>query len=390
MRNRYVSWGAVLLVGLALPCSAALAQAPCTEPGGCVQQIKSDNTAYGTTAAEFLLIPAGARGAALGGSFAALVTDVSAVYFNPAGLAQLERQGFYGSSMTYVADTKYSFGAVAFPFSGGSRAIGLSFTSFGFSDAPVYTVEDPNGDLGEVYSVSEAAIGLTYAQQLSDRFSAGFTAKFINDRLGRVTGRAGAVDLGTNFHATIGGRPIRAGFVIQNLGTTLRHTGSALDALVLRQPPQGEQQISQEASIASLKSKDWGLPVLFRVSLSYDVFATAASRLSMMGEFTQPNNTDPGFNVAGEYNLGLGGSGFSVAGRAGFTYAPDNNLDPAAQGSATYAGFDTSVGGAGSDGFSAGGGIRYNRRGRGFGFDYAYRNLGVLGAVNMISVGLSW
>ena len=34
--------------------------------------VNQDNTAYGTTAAEFLLFGAGARGAALGGAFAAI------------------------------------------------------------------------------------------------------------------------------------------------------------------------------------------------------------------------------------------------------------------------------------------------------------------------------
>jgi hypothetical protein len=296
-----------------------------------------------------------------------------------------------GSTLNYVADTRFSWGALAFPFAGGSRAIGLSFGNFGFSDQPVYTVEDPQGESGEVYSVSETVLGLTYSQQFSDRFSAGLTAKFINDRLGRVTGRAAAVDFGTNFHATIAGRPIRAGFIVQNLGTSLRHSGSALDALVLREPPQGEQDVSQEPAIAQLKSKEWNTPVMFRVSLAFDLLSAATSRLSLMGDFTQPNNTDPGYNVAGEYNLRLGGSGFSGAGRVGFTSAPDNNLDPPGSGSPRYAGFDTSVGGEGSDGFSAGGGIRYaTGRGFGLGLDYAIRNLGLLGTVNMVSVDLSW
>ena len=51
---------------------------------------QEDNTSYGTTSAEFLLLGAGARGTALGGSFAAIVTDVSALYYNPAGAALLE------------------------------------------------------------------------------------------------------------------------------------------------------------------------------------------------------------------------------------------------------------------------------------------------------------
>src|SRR5580765_2092452 len=80
-----------------------------------------DNTPYGTTSAEFLLFGAGARGTALGDAFAAIATDVSALYYNPGGAALIERPGASFSTYDYVADTRYSWGGIAFPFSGGSR-----------------------------------------------------------------------------------------------------------------------------------------------------------------------------------------------------------------------------------------------------------------------------
>ena len=55
---------------------------------------RDDNTAFGTTSAEFLLLGAGARGAALGNSFAALAADPTALYWNPAGIAEMMRPGF--------------------------------------------------------------------------------------------------------------------------------------------------------------------------------------------------------------------------------------------------------------------------------------------------------
>jgi len=356
-----------------------------------VRQVPSDNTAYGTTAAEFLLLAPTARGMALGNSFSALVTDISSLHFNPAGLSQMARPELSASSTSYIADTKYSWVGVALPFGGGSRAIGFSIGSFGFSDQPVYTVEDPTGSTGEVYSVSETYIGMTYSQQFSDRFAAGLTGKYISDRLGDVTGHAFAVDFGTSFHANIGGRPIRAAFTIQNLGSTLQHTGKALNALVNRPPPADQQDVPQEPAAASLRSKEWQLPIQFRVALAYDLFTTSMSRFSLMGEFTQPNNNDPSFGFAGEYDVRLGASGFALAPRVSYTYQPANNLDPADATSASYAGFNTAVS-SGSDGLALGAGIKYRKTPRSFGFgvDYAYRNYGLLGNVNTISLGLSW
>ena len=392
MRNRFVLLGAALVAASLVVASGAWAQAVCGGTSGQCNTIPENNTAYGTTADEFLLLQPSARGEALGGGFAALATDVSAVYYNPAGLSQMDRAGFMASTMNYVASTRYDWAAAAFPFSGGARAIGVSVANFGFNNQPVYTVEDPTGSSGEVYSVSQTAVGLTYSQQFSDRFSAGITAKLVNDQLGQTSGNAFAVDFGTSFHASIGGRPIRASFVIQNLGTTITQTGQALSIVYNRPAPTGQQDVTQEPATAALTAKGWGLPVMFRVGLAYDLFATSASRLSVLGEFTQPNNNLPGFNFGGEYNLQLGGSGFAVAARGSVTYWPDNTLSVPDSGSQNYAGFTSSVGGTSKYRGSFGGGIYYRpgTSGFGLGVDYAYRSMGLLGGVSMLSVAFNW
>jgi len=385
MVNRSLKVGAAVLAALVAFSTAGRAQG--NDPT--LRQVETNNTAFGTTSAEFLLIPATARGAALGGSFAALSNDMGSMHYNPAGLALIERPGVLATTMNYLAGTTYNFGAIAFPFGGGSRAVGFAFTSFGFSDQPVYTVEDPQGTSGEVYSVRETAISGTLSQQFSDRFSAGLTAKYISDQLGDVAGAAFAIDFGTSFHSMIGGRPIRAAFVISNLGTNVRHRGSPLDVLYLRPAPPDQQEVAQEPARAQLETKDWSLPVSFRVAVAYDAFATSASRLTLLGEFTQPNNSEPGFNLAGEYNIGLGRSGFSLAGRVGMTYAPDDNLDVPGSGSVSSAGFDTALSGS-QYRMSAGGGLKYAKGTFGVGFDYAYRNYGLLGGVNTLGLSLNW
>jgi hypothetical protein len=347
-----------------------------------------DNTAYGSTSAEFLLLGAGARGAALGGSFAAIANDVEALYWNPAGAALIERPGLTVGTYSYLANTRYSWAGLAYPMSGGARAFGIQGGTFGFSDQPVYTVENPEGD-GSTYSVSETFVGLTYAQNFSDRFSAGITGKFVSDKLGRTSGTGFAFDFGTSFHAMIGPRPIRASFVIQNLGTTIRHDGSGLDVGVQRAPPLGQQDIPQEDQPARLRTKDFGLPVTFRVGLAFDFVNTAASRLTLLGEFTQPNNSNAGANGGLEWALtNIGSTGFSVMARGSYTYQADNNLTP----DATAAGFATALSGKENrDGLALGGGIAY-RASAGFGLsvDYAYRDLGILGTTNFFSATIHW
>jgi hypothetical protein len=347
----------------------------------------SDNTAYGTTAAEFLLLGAGARGTALGGSFAALSTDITAMYYNPAGLAQLPRPGAMVSTYSYLADTRYSWFGIAFPMAGGARSLGVSVGSFGFGDQPVTTVENPDGD-GRVYNVNETFISGTYAQNFSDRFAAGFNIKYIHDELGSAEASAFAVDLGTNFHAMVGGRPIRAAFVIANLGSTLAHNGSDLDVGVTRDPPLGTVDVPQEPQPARLKTKDFGLPVMFRVSVALDILHQSNNQLTLLSEFSQPNNTKPGAGMGLEWMAtNLGNSGFTLAARGSYTIQPDNEVAINEN-----AGFPTgySSGSFTKDGLALGGGIGYGKGNFKVGVDYAWRDFGPLGGANFFSFSINW
>jgi hypothetical protein len=371
--HRIASLGAALLLAAA-PLAAQVDQ-------------RQDNTAYGGASAEFLLLGAGARGAALSGAFAALTTDITALYYNPAGVAQLARPGVAVSTYSYLADTRYTWGGIAYPMSGGTRAIGLSIGSFGFGDQPVYTLENPDGD-GRVYSVNETFVAGTYAQNFSDRFSAGLSVKFITDRLAAVSASGIAVDFGTNFHATVGTRPIRASFVIQNLGTNLQHDGQGLDAGVTREPPFGTVDIPQEEQAARLRTTAWTIPVLFRVGVALDLLSMTNNRVTILSEFTQPTNTKPGASLGFEWNgLNLGGSGFSLAARGSYTLNPDNDVADINFGSVPTA---QSEGMFTSDGLALGGGVSYAGRKLRLGLDYAWRDFGLLGTTNFFTVSLDW
>jgi hypothetical protein len=369
---------AISLTLLALPLVAGRAAGQVTAP--------SDNTPYGTTAAEFLLLGASARGTALGGAYAALSTDISALYYNPAGLSQLERSGAMISTYRYVDATRYTWAGLAVPMSGGARSFGFQVGNFGFSDQKEYTVEQPDGT-GRTYSVAETFVGASFAQNFSDRFSAGLTAKYIADKLAEVRGSAFAFDFGTSFHATTGNRPIRASFLIQNLGSTLKHSGVPLDVVAIRPPVPGEVPVPQEGQPGELNTKDWNLPTMFRVAVAVDAVSSQQARFTILSEFSQPNNNKAGFAVGGEFALSdLAKSGFYVAGRGSWSYQAANNIDVGNQ-----AGFTTGLSGKeGQQGLAAGFGIGYKRNAFGLGFDYAWRSLGVLGATDFLSFTIVW
>lgn len=352
--------------------------------GAAQDGVNQDNTPYGTTAAEFLLLGAGARGTALGGAFASIVSDVSALYYNPAGAALMSRPGAMVGTYDYVAETRYTWAGVAFPFGGGARTFGLQIGTFGFSDQPVYTAEEPEGT-GSVYSVSETFAGLTYAENFSDRFSAGLTAKFIFDKLGDASGSALAVDFGTNFHAMLSGHPVKFSFVLANLGTDLSYGGDALNAEDPREPLPGEDPVSSLPQPARLRTKGFPLPTTFRVGLAYDILTGANNRLTFLSDFNQPNNNSAGFVVGTEWALNrLGGSGFGVALRGSYSYTGANNLETADPSSTALTDEENYHGAA------FGGGLNYATGNFNLGVDYAFKYMGILGGTNFFSFNIGW
>ena len=370
--TRWALAGALLL---GLPAAAA---AQVIGPGF----IPTDNTAYGTTSGEFLLLGGGARGTALGNAYAALAGDVSALYYNPAGIAQMNRPQAQVGSYNYVAGTKYTWGGVAFPVAGGVRSFGLQIGTFGFRDQPVYTVDQPDGT-GSLYNVSETFAAASYAQNFSDRFAAGITAKFVSDQLGDASGSAFAVDFGTNFHAMLNNRPIKLAFTVTNLGTGMSYSGAALNTNAVRQQATPDDPVPSAGQPAELRSKAFPLPTAFRVALGYDLMSQPNNRLSVITEFDQPNNNGAGFGLGGEWAMAkIGTSPFGVALRGSYTYAAANTISPA-MGTALKT--DENL-----QGLAAGGGLTYSSGDFNLGFDYAFKFMGILGATHFFSFTVGW
>jgi hypothetical protein len=248
----------------------------------------------------------------------------------------------------------------------------------------VYTVEQPEGT-GSVYSVSETFAGITFAQNFSDRFSAGITAKGIFDNLGRASGQAFAVDFGTNFHASLSGHPVRFSFVVANLGTNLSYSGEALETGAPRQPIPGEPDVPSNDQPSQFRTTGYNLPTIFRVGLAYDLITGDNNRLTLISDFNQPNNNSAGFSAGGEWmSERLGGSNFGFAVRGSYSYTGANNLDPIDPTTTALSDEEN------LQGLAFGGGLNYGNGNFNLGLDYAWKYLGVLGGTNFFSVSLGW
>ena len=339
---------------------------------------KVDNIGYGTRAGEFLLIPVGARAAALGQAFSALADDATALYWNPAGISFLRQRSAHVSHVDYLAGTSYTWGGIAVPLGMGNWIVGAQVGGFNFGEAPVYTVEQPEGT-GSTYTNSMFVVGASLAMNVTDRFSFGGSVKLVQEQLANTGGSTIALDIGSNYHTEVAGRPFRAAFSILNLGGEIKLSGSDLIKDVMNPDPSMPDRVDQVV----LNTQSFPLPVMFKVGLGWDAISTPTGRLTVAGEFWQPqqNNTTAALGL--EYTLTpSSASGISLSLRGGYTYEPDRAYE------ARGVNFDDKS----SDGLAFGGGIIYqpSTDGFGLGIDYAFRRLGLLGDVNMFSLSIRW
>lgn len=357
--------------------------------GAAQTQIEEDNSGVGTTSGEFLLLGAGARGMAVGNGFNAIVRDVESTYYNPAGLPLMDGPQAAFTMMPYFADTDYVWAGLGMPLSNGEWGVGFSIQNFGFSDAVQTTEEDPLGESGLRYDVSETAIGLSVAHAFIDRFTGGATIKYITSQLGQTEAQGFALDVGTNFHTEWNDRPIAMAFVIQNLSTPLQHSGPGLREDVTPSPDnEGFPVSALDPFAAEIQAAEWQMPIVFRVGVAYDVVSSDENRLSLIGQFNETNNNAAGVGFGGEYAWTPVDLPVSAALRGSYEFQPDNDWDGETSEELAQA-FDGDNG-DGMDGLTLGGGLEYGIGNLRAGFDYAWRHFGVLGSRNIFTISLGW
>jgi len=271
---------AALVLGTAVPAAAQF------------ESTTREVTKRGTTAADFLGIPVGARATGMGGAVAALVDDPTAVYWNPAGLASIDGAAFTGEYAQWLADIDFNFISVVVPVGAGHVALGI--TSMRTPEMEVTTVEQQNGT-GETFDAASYAFTLSYARALTDRFAIGGSVKRIQERIWNSTASATAFDVGTQFVTPFYG--IRLGAAISNFGSKLQMGGDDLLVRVDIDPNNGG---NNESNRALLKTDAFDLPLVMRIGLAGEVFESAGNRLTLAVEALNPNNSEQYLNMGAE------------------------------------------------------------------------------------------
>lgn len=316
----------------------------------------SDVTNSGTSAAAFLEIGIGARAEALGGAFTALANDASALYWNPAGLSQLQNISFTANHTRWLANTNFQYFGVVLPF-GNNMVFGIGVTILDYIDnQPVRTINQPEGT-GEFYDASDLAIGASYGMALTENFSFGLTAKYIRQSIWHETAESFAFDFGVLYITPLNG--LNIGTSISNFGGEMQLDGSDL----VRPYDADPQNYSNDKLNVLLKTDAFALPLLFRFGLSYSFTPFENHNFIIASDVIHPSNDVESLNAGIEYNF----SDF-LSLRGGYQSLFDVNRE---------------------NGLTLGFGVKNPFENTlNISFDYAYSKWGVLGDVQRFSVDL--
>jgi hypothetical protein len=220
-------------------------------------------TKVGLAGGQFLKIGVGARGTGMAGAYSGLTNDVSSLYWNPAGIADVKAYAADASTTFWFAGMQHSFAAAVIPISDKFRAA-ASFTSFNSGDINITTTDQPDGT-GGIYSVSDIAIGFTLAGYLTDQFAFGATAKYVSHAFSQMSAGGFVFDIGTRYNTGFNG--ILLGFTVTGLGSQQTYDGPE----VTRQNrPIGG--INTTPLDMQIQTSSFNLPLSFRAGLGVDMF----------------------------------------------------------------------------------------------------------------------
>lgn len=294
----------------------------------------------GTTSFQFLKVLPGARANALSGAFTTLVNNSESIFWNPAGLAQIENYDFSFQFIDWFMDVKhFSFsGAYNFGNFGTIGVMGI-FSDVGEIEVTrvdrlgfIGNVYNP-GLTGEVINPSSLVLGISYSKYLTDKFAFGITAKYVHENL---------VVKSTSALVFDGGLIFNTGFRSIILGASIRHFGQEVKYI----------------------DKSYPLPQTFSIGISSYIISPSEPLITSLEnqkvllsyDMIQPRDYDQLHSLGLEYSFND-----ILYLRSGYTFNSDQ------------------------EGISAGLGVKYNN----IRLDYSFNDYGkYLDSVHRVSIGI--
>lgn len=298
----------------------------------------------GTVGMQFLKLGIDARAIGMGEAYTAVTDDISSLFWNPAGLAPSYQNQAFVSHTNWPASIMHDFGAAT--FTNGVRTVGVYGSVLHMDDIDI-TDEETFGPTGETFTNSSVALGVSVAQQFTNKFSAGAGVKYLRENLYEYAINSYSVDLGSMYNT--GWHNIKIGMTLRNFGPDIRYRVDDDEDGANDEDPfdlfdnDGDGTIDEDGP--ELDSK---IPLSFSLGISGDIKRTEETYWIASLQLDNVIDRKETWNMGTEYKMG------NLFLRAGYQLNYDTN------------------------GFSAGVGYQVPTSIGIFNIDYAYTDMGYL------------
>ena len=236
----------------------------------------------GTSFGAFTLIEPDARFAALGMAGTAAAEGLTGAFYNPGSVALSDKHAVEFVHADWFAGIRYDWIAYAHPFSFGS--LYATFTSLNSGDIEVRTVSQPLGT-GELYSVSDMALGLGVAHKFSLRFAAALQINYLQETIYHSSAGTVTFTAGTLYRTSANG--LRIGASLSNFGTSAAYSGDNLAITYDNVPGQN----GDNGALPGERTTDsFAVPVAFRVGLAQPLVLGGGTRFLFAADAVHPSD----------------------------------------------------------------------------------------------------
>lgn len=174
----------------------------------------------GTTAFSFLKIGQGARASAMADTYVGLSDDINAIYWNPAGIAQLSSRELIANHTLWFESISRSYVSYIHPkFSFGSLGVSLNAV---YTNIEKRTAE--TDDASDSALVGDIALSAAWGRQFSDKILLGAALKYISEFLDMENVQGISLDIGGLYRIQEG---FQAGLSVQNFGIQMVEKGDS-------------------------------------------------------------------------------------------------------------------------------------------------------------------
>lgn len=224
------------------------------------------------------------RSTALGGTSVSLDADGFAAFTNPAAAADIENFTASLSNYTVGAGIQQSFVSVLIPRKEKLSTFGVSFNMLNSGAMDVRTEFQPEGT-GEKFYVTNMAFAVTYAQQLSDMFSAGVSLKYIYEQIDSYNNSAITADVSFLYKTDY--KDLNFAVMIQNFGGASSISGDEI-------PSDFNRSINPEAD-------DYSVPTVFSLGASFVPWKKEKQSLLLGVQLNHPTDNSENYSLGLEY-----------------------------------------------------------------------------------------